>query len=96
MDNRIVTSSGGASSTDLMLALIANDQGAELSAEILDLCLHGMMRASEEPPRSSISSIVGQRSVPLVRGIQKMEKCYDEELSIDELAQFAGVSRRQF
>ncbi len=96
VDRRIVSSSGGASSTDLMLSLIARKHGTDLAAEVLDMCLHGKMRGQSEPSRSSISSVVGQRSAPLVRAIQKMEKCFDQELTMEQIAQTAGVSRRQF
>jgi len=95
IDRDRFTSSGGAANLDLMLALVARQQGREVAAALSEqLCLQ-RMRAADERQRIPLSARLGGRQPKLTEAIELMEANIDEPLSTDEIARCVDLSRRQ-
>ncbi len=93
-DDRLLTCGGGAASTDMMLSHIAEDHGAGFAAMVSEMCLRTVMPGVNSEQRSSLAALMSSRNPVLVATITLMNRHIDEPLSMDELAQAAGYSRR--
>ena len=93
-DGRIITCGGGAAATDMMLAQIARDHGAEFSAIVSEMCLRRVVVGEEPAQRSSISALIGSRNPGLVTVVNLMLSHLEDTLTLEELAVAAGYSRR--
>ena len=94
-DGNRVTAAGGTSSIDLMLHLIAEDQGDALVTEIADQMLHTAIRSDQDDQRLSIPTRIGVRHPRLAEVIARMEANLEEPISPAKLATDAGMSTRQ-
>ena len=95
IDGRLMTCGGGAASTDMMLSIIAEDHGAAFAAMVSEMYLRVVMpglRKSEQ--RSSVAALMSSRNPVLVAIVTLMNQHIDEPLSMKELAEAAGYSRR--
>jgi transcriptional regulator GlxA family with amidase domain len=95
IDRDRFTSAGGTSALDMMLALIANQHGPELAANVAELVLHSPIRHHSEHQRMSLPARIGARHPKLVGIIEEMEDNLEEPLSPSLLAKQAGLSARQ-
>lgn len=95
IDGRIMTCGGGAAATDLFLKLIYERHGPMLSQAVLNMCLHFVHRSDADSQKSSKSASLGIRNQKLLQIINLFDAEIDQEINLDDVAQMAGVSRRQ-
>lgn len=95
IDDRIVTSAGGAAAADLSLQLIENNYGEKLRHAVMDMCLLRQHHAGEEKQLSSLAARLGTRNHKLLRAIDFLEENLEGEVSLDACADHIAVSRRQ-
>jgi AraC family transcriptional regulator, glycine betaine-responsive activator len=95
IDQNRYTSSGGTASIDLMLTLIARQQGSDLANLVADQLIHTTLRSGKEEQRLSIPTRIGVRHPKLAGIIQRMEDNIEEPVSPSILAQDADLSTRQ-
>jgi len=95
IDKNIFCAAGGTASTDLILCLISNDHGPELSNLVADQMIYSSIRTDRDDQRLSIPTRIGVRNPKLENVIQKMEQNLEEPISPSILAKDAGMSARQ-
>lgn len=95
VDGRIMTCGGGNSSIDMILALIEAQHGAQLAIMVADMCIHLRSGTQQAPQRSASSAAIGCRNRNLLAAISLMEQEIEDPLSMDDIAERLGVSRRQ-
>ncbi len=91
----IVTAAGGAGALDMMLALIAEDHGKRASDAIARWFLHERARAHGEEQPMAEALIAGSSDTRLTRALALMADHLEDTLSIGDIAEAAGCSRRQ-
>ncbi len=89
------TSAGGTASVDLMLKLIGDDHGPEITNWCADQMIYNSMRTEHDEPRLSIPTRIGVRHPKLSKVIQMMEQNIEEPISPSNLASDVGMSTRQ-
>lgn len=92
---KIPTASGGTAAADLMLAMIREQHGDDISRKVADLMVHHAVRDQTGPQTSSLMYHIPGRNVRLATIIQLMEQSIDAPLGAEELADAAGISVRQ-
>lgn len=95
VDRDRFTSAGGTTAVDMMLTMIASQNGPELAAQVAESILHSPIRHHSEHQRMSLPARIGARHPKLVGIIEKMEDNLEEPLSPSLLARQAGLSTRQ-
>ncbi len=95
MDGNRLTSAGGTASIDLMLKIIATDQGNDLANTVADLLIYSTIRTDQDTQRLSIPTRIGVRHPKLSQVIQMMEGNIEDPLSPADLAEQVGMSTRQ-
>jgi len=95
MDRDRYTCSGGVAPLDMMLNLIARQQGLELAESIAEEFLHERIREFSERQRVPLKVRLGTSQPKLVEVVTLMEANIHEPLTLDELAEHANTSRRQ-
>ena len=95
IDGARLTTAGGTSSIDLMLKLIAEDQGEELANAVADQLIYSSIRTDQDTQRLSVPTRIGVRHPKLSQVIQIMESNIEEPISPSILAQDVGMSTRQ-
>jgi transcriptional regulator GlxA family with amidase domain len=95
VDGRIVTCAGGVAAADLVLKLIDDHLGAELSQAVMNMCLMTRRRDAEDEQVTSLTTRLGSRNRHLLKSVHFLESRLDEPFSIDDCAAHVGVSRRQ-
>ena len=93
-DGQLMTCGGGAASTDMMLQIIAADHGAEFASMVSEMCLRTLITGASPEQRSSLAALMSSRNPVLVATVTLMNRHIDTPLSMDELADAAGYSRR--
>lgn len=93
-DGRLLTCGGGAASTDMMLSIIADDHGSGFAAMVSEMCLRTLMPGVNVEQRSSLAALMSSRNPVLVATVALMNQHIEDPLSMDELANAAGYSRR--
>ncbi|MEM1385099.1 MAG: GlxA family transcriptional regulator [Pseudomonadota bacterium] len=94
-DEGIYTCAGGTAAADMLLQLIAEDHGPELSSLIADCLIHMPARGDNDEQRLSVPARIGVRHPKLVQIIQTMERSTEEPISPSELAKSVNMSTRQ-
>lgn len=94
VEGGVMTCGGGAAATDMMLALIAEDHGADFAAMVSEMCLRKVMVGIEKDQRSSLSVLIRSRNPGLLSIVNLMNAHIEDPLTLDDLAQAAGFSRR--
>lgn len=92
---KIPTASGGTAAADLMLAMIRERHGHDLSRKVADLMVHHAIRDQTGPQTSSLMYHIPGRNAKLATIIRLMEGSIDAPLGAEALADAAGVSVRQ-
>ncbi|MEM6939191.1 MAG: GlxA family transcriptional regulator [Pseudomonadota bacterium] len=95
VDGNRLTTAGGTSSIDLMLKLIADQQGEELANAVADQLIYSSIRTDQDTQRLSVPSRIGVRHPKLSQVIQMMENNIEEPISPSLLAKEVGMSTRQ-
>lgn len=94
-DEKYVTASGGTATADLMLHLIEQDHGSDLSQAVADQMVYSAARAATAEQKVSLQSRQGMRNPHLARAIQMMRDHLDDPVTHTALAEATGVSVRQ-
>ena len=95
IDKKRLCAAGGTAATDLMLSLISNDHGPDLSNLVADQLIYSSIRTDRDEQRLSIPTRIGVRNQKLANVIEKMETNLEEPISPSALALQAGMSTRQ-
>jgi AraC family transcriptional regulator, glycine betaine-responsive activator len=95
MDGNRFSTAGGIASIDLMLKLIANDHGEDVSNLVADQFIYASIRTDQDTQRLSVPTRIGVRHPKLSRVIQMMESHIEEPISPSILARDVGMSTRQ-
>ena len=95
VDNNRMTTAGGTSSIDLMLKIIADDQGEDLANAVADQLIYSSIRTDQDTQRLSVPTRIGVRHPKLSAVIQIMEANIEEPISPSILAQDVSMSTRQ-
>jgi transcriptional regulator GlxA family with amidase domain len=95
LDEKRFSSAGGTASVDLILKIISNDHGQEVTSWVADQMIYNSMRTEHDEPRLSIPTRIGVRHPKLSKVIQMMEQNIEEPISPSTLASDVGMSTRQ-
>ncbi len=95
IDRTRFTCAGGTAAIDMMLALIARQQGQEVASGVTDQLIHHRMRDGDERQRMELRSRLGVAHPKLISVVGEMERCIEQPLSCVDLAEGAGLSTRQ-
>lgn len=95
LDRGRFTCAGGTASIDMMLGLIRNDFGAELSCRISELLICDRVRGNNDRQRTPLRMHLGTSQPKLTEAVTLMEANIEEPMSLDELSGYVGISRRQ-
>jgi transcriptional regulator GlxA family with amidase domain len=95
IDRDRYTCSGGISSIDLMLNVVSKIHGHSLVQEISEQFTCERVRTEEDAQRMPLQYLVGANQPKLVEAVALMEANIEEPLSLNEVAAYVGVSRRQ-
>jgi transcriptional regulator GlxA family with amidase domain len=95
IDRDRYTCSGGISSIDLMLNMIASIHGHHLVQQISDQFTCDRVRTEKDAQRAPLQYLIGASQPRLVDAVSLMESNIEEPLSLDEVADYVGISRRQ-
>ncbi|MFK3740528.1 GlxA family transcriptional regulator [Massilia sp. TN1-12] len=86
---------GGAGSLDFALTLVDLLFGATVQAQVKEILCVDRVRGPEERQRVALQARFGVLQPKLTDAVTLMEANIEEPLSTDEIAQLAGISRRQ-
>jgi len=95
IDRDRYTCAGGISSIDLMLNLIASIHGHQLVQEISEQFTCDRVRTEKDAQRAPLRYLIGASQPRLVDAVTLMESNIEEPLTLDEVADYVGISRRQ-
>ena len=95
IDRDRYTCSGGISSIDLMLNLVSSIHGHQLVQQISEQFSCDRVRTEKDPQRAPLQYLIGASQPRLVDAVTLMESNIEEPLSLDEVAAYVGISRRQ-
>ncbi len=95
IDGTRLSCCGGAASIDFALTLIELLCGAPVQAQVKEILCVDRVRGKEERQRVALQARFGALQPKLTEAVSLMEANIEEPLSTDEIAQLAGVSRRQ-
>lgn len=94
-NQKYITASGGTAAADLMLHLIAQQHGNDLSVAVADQMCYNAVREGTAAQRVSLQSRHGMRNEHLARAIAVLEQHLEYPLAPSELADLLGISTRQ-
>lgn len=95
IDGRVFTSAGGQSSADMMIAILSRDVNEAFGARVADILLGPTPRPANTPQRQARAVRFGTRNphfLAIMDAIEADEAC---EITIGDLLEQQGVSRRQ-
>ncbi|MCQ0987747.1 GlxA family transcriptional regulator [Jiella marina] len=95
MDHNIYTCAGGTASLDMMLALIQEDLGDDVVNQVCEQALADRVRGAHDRQRLPLRARLGVHHVKVLRAIEIMEANLADPLSLSEIAEQVGLSRRQ-
>ncbi|GGO84662.1 protein GbdR [Marinobacterium nitratireducens] len=95
VDRDRITSSGGTVPLDMMLNLIKQEHGYQLSAAISEMFICDRIRNETDHQRIPLRHVLGTTQPKLVEVVALMEANLEEAIELDELASYVGLSRRQ-
>ena len=95
IDRNRFTCSGGTAALDLMLSLIAVENGRDLAIQVAEQFIHERIREQHDNQRMTLRSRLGISHPKLLNVIELMENNIEEPLSRAELARLTGLSTRQ-
>jgi len=95
IDGTRLTCCGGAGSLDFALTLVDMLFGATVQAQVKEILCVDRVRGPEERQRVALQARFGVLQPKLTEAVTLMEANIEEPLSTDDIAQLAGISRRQ-
>ncbi len=95
IDGNRYTCSGGTSPVDMMLHFIKRQCGPEVSAGVADQFIYERIRSSGDRQRIPLRHSVGNQSEKLLMAVDLMEANIRELMSLEDIGQYTGASRRQ-
>ncbi len=95
IDRERITCSGGIAPLDMMLTLISQQCGIELAAAVSEEFIHERIRNFNDHQRDPLKLYIGVGNPKLIEAARLMEANIEEPMSLDEVAYYIGVSRRQ-
>lgn len=95
IDRDRYTCSGGTAPVDMMLYLIKQECGPEVSAGVAEQFIYERIRRASDQQRVPLKHVVGNRSEKLIVAVELMEANVREPISQTDIASYTGVSRRQ-
>lgn len=95
IDRDRITSAGGQAALDMMLKLIGDKHGSKLSANISEQAMCERIRSTEDRQRIPLQLHLGANQPKLTEAVTLMEANLEEPISLDELSNYVGISRRQ-
>ncbi len=87
--------SGGVSSMDLMLNILAAKHGKKLVQKVSELLMYERVRTERDAQRVPLQHLIGASQPKLIDAVSLMEANIEEPLSLDEVADYVSISRRQ-
>ena len=94
-DGELLTCGGGVAATEMMISIIAEDYGEEFAIAVSDMCLNTPDVSIRSEQRSSIAKAISTRNPRILAVLRAMYDHIEDPLTLDELAESAGISRRQ-
>lgn len=95
IDQNRWTCSGGSSGIDMMLHLIRQQHGAELSVGVAECAILAGIRPGQVAQRLPTQTRLNKSDPSLIAAIQVMEENLAARLSVPEIASQTGISQRQ-
>lgn len=95
VDERVMTSGGGAAATDLFLDVVAADHGQRFAAVVSDMCLRRVAIGRDMPQRSSLAAVAQVSNPTLSAMVELMKQHREDPMPLDDIAARVGLSRRQ-
>ncbi len=95
IDERVMTCAGGIAAADLMLKLVNDRFGPDLSQEVMNMCLLTQRRDEADNQTASLATRLGTRHDKLLQAAAYLEDRIEEELDLDAVATHLNLSRRQ-
>ena len=95
VDGNVYTCAGGTAALDMMLSLIAEDHDENLINAICEQALTDRVRGPHDRQRLPLRARLGVQNTRILSIIEMMEANLTEPLTLLEIADNAGLSRRQ-
>lgn len=95
MDGDRYTCSGGTAALDMMLHVVAKEQGEDFAANVADQFLHQRIRDRDEHQRMPLRTRIGVSHPKLLRYVELLEADDEMQFTQRELAEAVGLSSRQ-
>jgi transcriptional regulator GlxA family with amidase domain len=95
VDGNIYTCAGGTAALDMMLNLIGDDHDENLVNRVCEQALTDRVRSPHDRQRLPLRARLGVQNSKVLSIIELMEANLSEPLSLLEIADYAGLSRRQ-
>jgi transcriptional regulator GlxA family with amidase domain len=95
VDRDRITSAGGQASMDMMLKLIHDRHGSKMVTHISEQFMCERIRSSDDRQRIPLHLALGANQPKLTEAVTLMEANIEEPISLDELSNYVGISRRQ-
>ncbi len=89
------TCAGGQASADMMLNLLHEKHGSKLVSQISEQFMCERIRSSDDRQRVPLHMALGSNQPKLTEAVILMEANIEEPISLDELSNYVGISRRQ-
>ncbi len=94
-DRERISCAGGQSAMDMMLQLIHERHGSKLVTRISEQFMCERIRSSDDRQRVPLHLAIGSNQPKLTEAVTLMEANIEEPISLDELSNYVGISRRQ-
>ncbi|MEM7781689.1 MAG: GlxA family transcriptional regulator, partial [Pseudomonadota bacterium] len=95
VDGNVWTCAGGTAALDMMLSMIGEDHDENLINAICEQALTDRVRGPHDRQRLPLRARLGVQNVRILSIIEMMEANLSEPLTLLEIADYAGLSRRQ-
>ncbi len=95
IDGRRYTCAGGTAALDMLLWLIGQQHGHALATQVSELFIHSAIRQQQQPQRMDLRARTGVCHPRLLECIELMEANVEQPLTLCELAEVTGTSKRQ-
>jgi len=95
VDRDRYTCAGGSAPLDMMLGLISRDHSISLSNDISEQFMCDRIRGHHDRQRIPLHLQLGTNQTKLTEAVTLMEANIEEPISLEDLAHYVGISRRQ-
>lgn len=95
MDRQRITCAGGTAPLDMMHALITAHHGSAFARQVSDWYMHTEIRQSGEPQRAGLVERYDTTNPAIISTIEVMENHIADPLTLQQLAELAGMGTRQ-